>query len=179
MSNNSEGAKGCGAIVLLSIWIGVGGTISLSWTWYIVLSLVVLFVGYKVWARLASKKNAETPEVVSGIGVGLILLLIIVLISRGCGGCGESSNCGRIDVIHAARQVIRGKLKHPETAEFSVMAGQSDELEDVGNNKWVVHGKVVSKNSFGMEVANFYSLEVSCDPSSGETRVYDVSMSEN
>ena len=91
MSQNSEAGKGCGVIFFISLWIGIGSVIGISWTWYIVLSISVLITGYFIWKKVTGNRNSEPPEAVANSGIMLVLLLVVVLMARACGGCDNEN----------------------------------------------------------------------------------------
>lgn len=75
--------------------------------------------------------------------IALVALLIV--------GCGLPSD-PKIDKILAAKEIVRGRLNYPDTADFHEM-----ETEVRGNT---VHLKVTAKNAFGVPSTHTFDINV-------------------
>lgn len=162
---------------LISMWFAIGALVPMSWTWYIIISIAVLVVGFFLWRRFSSNTISETPEVVEISGGLLTLLLIIVLLGRACGGGDdndEMDSCGRGYMLAEAQNQVENRLTYSEEASFEIF-GTTAEYDDASKT-WMVIGDVVSKNGFGVNVRLHYSVHLKCNEGTGNITTINVTI---
>ena len=175
MSQNPEAAKGCGVLFLVSLWFGIGGAVPFSWTWYIVLSMVILGIGYFIWRGYSSNINPEAPEAIQISGGLLTIMLVIVLLARACGGCGSetgSSSLGEGEAVSYARQFVKRDLTSPSTADFQ--STYSMKVEELETNIWFVKGYVDSQNAYGATIRTNFGCFMTYHPKTDNVTLDDI-----
>lgn len=75
-------------------------------------------------------------------------LALVALLLAGCDPVSDA----KIDKILAAKEIVRGRLNYPDTADFHEM-----ETEVRGNT---VHLKVTAKNAFGVPSTHTFDINV-------------------